>query len=89
MEGEQSEGMENFCNQYPVLIIGETLYNATGKECTDIGSEIGSFSVGNGISARDVTVFEIPGDDSELSVAVLFPETQKFFEYTKGTGQLK
>lgn len=76
-----SEAMKAAYERFPVLLIEGTLYEASAEECEQIEAEIGVFPAKSETDSRNVTVYKIVGVDKDNSVAVYFPEEQKYYVY--------
>lgn len=76
-----SEAMKAAYERFPLLLMGGILYEASGDECEQINSKIGDFYVQGETNSRNLEVFMIEGVDRDHSVAVFFPEEQKYYVY--------
>lgn len=80
-ESGKSDSTKTAYERFPVLLIEGTLYEASAEECEQIEAEIGVFPAKSETDSRNVTVYKIVGVDKDNSVAVYFPEEQKYYVY--------
>ena len=80
------EAMKAAYERFPLLLMDGILYEASGDLWINLNntirtSKIGVFYVQGETNSRNLEVFMIEGVDRDHSVAVFFPEEQKYYVY--------